>query len=88
MTTQELIDLKRKPTNEEVDCLICGGPNDGFTYCVGCGVDSFVDGKSGLDYLKDKDGTRFNLLVHYTRSDAPFDPQRNVAERSVANQVD
>lgn len=72
MTTEELLKLNRKPYNDEVGCLVCGKETGGFTVCVECGVDAFVDGKSVMDLLKEKDLIRHQLLVHYTRSDVAF----------------
>ena len=69
----ELIKLGRKPRTDEVGCLICGEQVDGgYTYCVACAADSFIDGKSGVEYLKERDIERYKLLVHYTRSENPF----------------
>lgn len=84
MNTTDLLNLNRKPYNDEVGCLVCGNEAKGFTFCIECGVDAFVDGKNGLDFLKEKDPVRHQLLVHYTRSDVPFSIKERDDERSVA----
>ena len=77
MTTPQLIALNRKPNHHEVGCLICGVDCSGFTYCVGCAADSFIDGKSGVAYLKEKNPLRYKLLTHYTRSEEPFKTEKS-----------
>ncbi len=74
MKTEELIALNRKPTNEEVGCIACGVQCDGFTWCVNCGVDQFISGEGGLNFVKKTDPVRYDLLVHYARNITPFKP--------------
>lgn len=52
---------------EPTGCLCCGKESDGFTVCVDCGVEMFMEGNNGnpVKHCKEHNPERFEMIMNW-----------------------